>query len=136
MVKVAPYLSFNGTCAEAFAFYKTVFGGTIPMQMRYSEAPTPASDADRDRIMHTRLVLDGQEIMGSDSPSARPHTGVAGMSVMMEFPTVEATHTAFKTLSEGGQVGMPMSETFWTKAFGTVVDRFGTSWLIGCEVTT
>jgi PhnB protein len=28
---------------------------------------------------------------------------------------------------------MPLAETFWAKAFGMVVDRFGTSWMVNGE---
>ena len=32
--------------------------------------------------------------------------------------------------AEGGQVKMPIAETFWAQRFGMLVDRFGTSWMV------
>jgi PhnB protein len=28
---------------------------------------------------------------------------------------------------------MPLQKTFWAEAFGMLVDRFGTPWMVGCE---
>jgi PhnB protein len=41
----------------------------------------------------------------------------------------------FKALSEGGQVNMPMSETFWAHRFGMLNDRFGKAWMVNCLKT-
>jgi len=39
----------------------------------------------------------------------------------------------YKTLSEGGQVHMPLQETFWARRFGMFADKFGIPWMINCE---
>lgn len=36
-------------------------------------------------------------------------------------------------LAAGGQVTMPLQKTFWAEAFGMLVDRFGTPWMVNCE---
>jgi len=36
----------------------------------------------------------------------------------------------FAALADGGQVGMPLTKTFWSPRFGMVTDRFGVSWMI------
>ena len=36
----------------------------------------------------------------------------------------------FDDLSEGGRVVMPFSEMFWSPGFGSLVDRFGISWMV------
>lgn len=130
MTKLAPYLSFHGQCAEAFAFYAKTLGGHVTMQMRYADGPHPFEEVDRDRIMHAAIQLDGQTIMGADMPSTHAHEKASGFSLMIEMPTVEAAHATFSELSEGGRVTMPMAETFWTKAFGMAVDRFGIPWSV------
>ena len=35
----------------------------------------------------------------------------------------------FKRLSEGGTVTMPLSETFWSKKYGSLKDQFGIHWM-------
>ena len=36
----------------------------------------------------------------------------------------------FQGLADGGTVQLPIQETFWAKAFGMLVDRYGTPWMI------
>lgn len=33
-------------------------------------------------------------------------------------------------MAKGGNVNMPFEKTFWVEAFGIVVDRFGTPWMV------
>lgn len=134
-VNVSPYLSFSGRCAEAFEMYEKVLGGEIVMRMRYRDAPVPSDPAAADQIMHICLRIGAHELMGADVPPGH-HRPMAGMSVAVALPTADAAHAAFAALSDGGHVGMPMAETFWTKAFGMVVDRFGTPWIVSAEMTS
>ena len=36
----------------------------------------------------------------------------------------------FAALADGGQVGMPLTKTFWSPRFGMVTDRFGVGWMV------
>jgi len=38
-------------------------------------------------------------------------------------------------LAEGGQVTVLMDKSFWAEAFGMLVDKFGTPWLINGAMT-
>jgi PhnB protein len=46
------------------------------------------------------------------------------------MPTAEEARRVFDRLAEGGEVRMPLERTFWTPAFGTLTDRFGTRWMV------
>jgi PhnB protein len=48
-------------------------------------------------------------------------------------PSPADAHRIFAALAEGGTVQMAIQETFWSSAFGMVVDRFGILWEINCE---
>jgi PhnB protein len=39
----------------------------------------------------------------------------------------------FEKMSEGGNVTMPMQETFWAERFGMLTDKYGVSWMFNCE---
>ena len=54
-------------------------------------------------------------------------------AVCIGVDTAEEAERIFEALSKGGNVGMPIAETFWAKRFGMVTDRFGTPWLVNCE---
>ena len=49
MTTINPYLTFNGTCEEAFNFYKSVFGGDFPYVGKFKDMPEnpdfPVSEA-------------------------------------------------------------------------------------------
>jgi PhnB protein len=129
-----PYLFFSGDCAEAFAFYSDVFG----VQARVmTNADIPAGsesmpDADPNLVMHASIELDGSFLMGSDDPTGTGGPKV-GFSVSHTAPDVSTAKRILDALAEGGEVVMPMSETFWAQAFGMVTDRFGVAWMVDAE---
>ncbi|MBC5768080.1 VOC family protein [Ramlibacter albus] len=125
------YLFFDGNCAEAMRFYERVTGGKITAMMKYSESPAPhqcPADSE-DRIMHASLLLDGRNLMASDSPAGQ-HKPMGGFALSLWYDTEAPAQKAFDALKEGGTVVMPMGPTFWAKTFGMLTDRFGTSWMV------
>lgn len=126
------YLFFDGTCAEAMRFYERALGGKLQMMMTYGEAPDPKQcpAGSKDRIMHANLVIDGRNLMASDTPAGEPGAGMNGFSLSLTYPTADEARRAFDKLSEGGKVTMPVDKTFWAEAFGMLTDRFGTSWMV------
>ena len=132
MPQLDAYLTFNGNCADAMRFYERTLGGKLEMLMTHAESPmaaqTPTGSADR--IMHARLVIDGRILMASDSMVGQPYEGMRGFSLSLVYPTVTDAQRAFDALVEGGRVTMPLQKTFWAEAFGMLVDRFGTPWMV------
>lgn len=128
------YIFFDGNCAEAMRFYERVTGGTIKAMMKYSESPVPQDPAhcgpgDEDRIMHASLLVDGRNLMASDSPKGQ-HKPMQGFALSLFFDSPEEARRKFDMLAEGGQVFMPFGPTFWAKGFGMLTDRFGTHWMV------
>lgn len=130
-MQLNPYLSFDGQCEAAFERYAQVLGGEIVALSRFGEMPDcgemPAEA--RDRVMHVRLLVDGQVLMGSDSPPGR-HEDTRGMSVTINVDDTAEGERIFNALAEGGTVRMAFAETFWAEGFGMCVDRFGTPWMV------
>jgi PhnB protein len=128
------YLRFNGTCEEAFNFYAELCGGTIEMLQRYEDMPNPhqAPPAMLKQVLHARLKLGDQVIMGSDAPPGRYQTP-DGFSVSLTIDAVADAERIFKALSEQGSVQMPLAESFFAKRFGMATDRFGTPWMVLCQ---
>jgi PhnB protein len=134
-MQVTPYLSFNGNCAEAFAFYEKSLGAKTTMKMLYGESPM-AKDMPPEiqkKVMHARLNVADKIIMGSDAMCNYEKPAGFHITLSPEDP-VEA-EVMFKALAEGGTVKMPMEETFWAQRFGMLVDKFGTPWMVNCEKT-
>src|SRR5580692_3415211 len=133
-MKIQPYLLFNGQCEEAFKFYEKVLGGKIEAMMPHAGSPAEQHTPPewRDKILHARLNVGGEIIMGSDAPPAHQKTP-QGFSVSITLNDSAEGERIFSTLSEKGSVSMPFQKTFWAKGFGMFVDRFGIPWMINCE---
>jgi PhnB protein len=130
-----PYLAFDGQCEKAFKFYERCLGGKIVAMIPYGDTPSkehvPAGHERK--IMHARINLGSQVLMGGDAHSMHPYEGVKGCSVAVQVNTPEEAERLFAALSEGGTVQMPIGETFWAQRFGMLTDKFGVPWMVNCE---
>lgn len=76
MAAINPYLLFDGTCEQAFLFYKSVFGGEFPYMGRFGEMPPMDGQSinpkDANLIMHVSLPISKETVlMGSDFPESQ-----------------------------------------------------------------
>ena len=129
-----PYIFFNGECAQAIASYAEIFGGEIVEQFPASQMPPEyqVPDERKNWIMHARVKIGDGYIMASDNIMGESPR-MAGASVMLSFPTAAEGKAAFDKLAQGGEVQMAWAPTFWAAGFGTLTDRFGIKWMIGCD---
>ena len=129
-MRINPYLNFNGNCAEAMRFYAEVLGGKDLRVMTFRDSPMAERMAanEKDMAIHARFTVGDSTIMGSDAPGGR-YNRPQGYAVSIGVDTPEDAERIFKALSEGGNIGMPIAETFWAKRFGMLVDRFSIPWM-------
>jgi PhnB protein len=86
----------------------------------------------RDKVVHTRLAVGDQTLMGSDAPP--PHySPPQGNFVSITVGSRAEAERIFNALAENGKISMPFAKTFWSPGFGMLVDRFGTPWMVNCE---
>lgn len=132
MALLETYLTFNGNCAEAMRFYERTLGGKIEMMLTFADAPDanqyPAAAAKQ--IMHASIDIGGHRLMASDAMPGQPYEGMTGFSLSLGHDTAAEAKKVFDALSAGGQVTMPLQETFWAETFGMLIDRFGTPWML------
>ena len=129
-----PYLSFQGQCAEAFAFYGEVFGAT-PQTSPFSEAPPDTGmpelpSEQQGWLMHAQIDTPDGTLMGADMPPQFGGVPQAGVSISVTRDDDAAGRSLFERLAQGGTVSMPYGPTFFAKGFGMCTDRFGTSWMV------
>lgn len=128
-----PYLFFDGRCEEALAFYRQALGAEVQMLMRFKDAPpsdppmTPPEAAEK--IMHACFQIGDAMVMASDG-SCQGAPKFDGFALSLTVPNPAEADRAFAALSDGGQVRMPLGETFFSPRFGMVADRFGVSWMV------
>lgn len=128
-MKLYTYLNYGGNCQEAFRFYEQHLGGKITMMMTHSQGPNPDIGPPnwKNAILHARMNIGETELMGADIPNAQPVRSAYLTLVVNSSGEAERIYAA---LSEGGEIFMPMSETFFAFRFAQLRDRFGTSWMI------
>jgi PhnB protein len=128
-MKLQTYVNFAGKCAEAFRFYEKHLGGTIAFMMTHGQAPDQSrvDPSWKDAVLHATMSLGGTELMGADIPNAEPmRSAYLSMSVESDADA----ERIFSALADGGQIFMPMQETFFATRFGQLRDRFGINWMI------
>ena len=130
---ITPYLSFNGNCREAVAFYADLLGGEVDFLQTFGETPAAehVGPESKDRVMHAHVTYPGGALMASDGPPEM-YKPPQGTWISLHVETPEEADRFWGRLAEGGAVMMPLEPTFWAKKFGMVTDRFGTPWMVNC----
>ena len=133
MIKLNPYLNFDGNCEEAFNHYKKVFGGEFSYFSRMSDVENEEfPEEDKNLIMHVSLPIGNDILMGSDvATDIKPMFKQGNNNYISLTPSSrEEADRLFNELSAGGEEEMPMEEMFWGDYFGSFRDKFGIYWMI------
>jgi PhnB protein len=131
---IEPYLFFEGRCEEALDSYAGALGAKVTSLMRYSESPTPPPPGklppgSEQKVMHATFRIGDAAVMASDGLCSGK-TDFGGFSLCLTVTDVAEAGRIFAALADGGQVQMPLAETFYSPSFGMVVDRFGLLWMV------
>lgn len=131
-MKLIAYLSFDGSCREAFEFYAKVLGGKITAMVTHGETDAGSYvPADwQDKIINAHMTVDDAELMGADAPP-QYFQEKAGVSVSIQVESEAEAKRIFDALAENGTVTLPFAPTFWAKGFGMLKDKFNTPWMVG-----
>lgn len=131
-----PYISFNGEAEKAIKLYERALGARSENVMRWSDLPPgegSISPEHKNRIMHALLHVGGGDIMLADTPPDQPAQAGNRSHVNLSFDDVSDMQKKFEALSAGGQVTMPIQDTFWGAKFGMLKDQFGVQWMFNCQ---
>ena len=136
MATLNPYINFNGNAAEAFDFYKSVFGGEFEKVARYKDFSSPEhpiSESDGNRIMHIALPIGKSGmLMGSDvlEVMGKVNENDNRSSIAIIAESREEADKLFNGLSKGGKIEMPLADSPWGSYFGMFADKFGIKWMV------
>jgi PhnB protein len=136
-MSVDVYLNFNGNCREAVEFYAQVFKTEKPQIMTFGEAPPNPNyelpEEAKDLVMHTRLNIDGSNVMFSDTFPGMPFVEGNNVTLAIVNKDIEQIKSIYEDLKEDGNVVMELQETFWSKLYGQVTDKFGIHWQLNYD---
>jgi len=136
-MQLEPYLFFGGKCEEALDFYKEIFGGTIEGLSRWSEMPPNSGGPEvtpetANRVMHATFRSPSVSFMASDSSPDKTY-GEGPISLSLGTTDLAEAERVFSGLAAGGNVEMPMTDTFWGARFGMLTDKYGIDWMVNCH---
>lgn len=127
------YFNFDGNSKEAAEFYAEVFETEAPKIMHFGDMPggPPMDEETKKRVIHAEVKLPDTVLMFSDTMPGMPYQVGNNITLMYGCDSVEEVHKLFDRLKEGGTVNMELQETFFSKCYGNLTDRFGTIWQLG-----
>jgi PhnB protein len=131
MTLLNPYLNFNGQCREALTFYQECLEGNLELQ-KVAESPMAAKMPSEKGplILHGALSKAGAVLlMGSDMIGNNLQPGNS-INLCLNCTSDQEINTFFSRLSTGGQVKVPLHQSFWGATFGEVKDKFGVTWML------
>ena len=132
-MQVQSYLFFDGRCEEAIGFYRKTLGAQVDKLLHYKDSPEPGDPnmppGSENKVMHASFRIGETSLMASDGRCAGKPT-FQGFSLTITAANEAEADRLFAALSDGGQVQMPLTETFFSPRFGMLADRFGVSWMI------
>jgi PhnB protein len=130
-MQVQTYLFFDGRCEEALEFYRSALGAEVTALMRFKEGPDQSmvSPGSEEKVMHASFRIGEATLLASDG-RCQGQPSFEGFALTLTAPNEAEAERLFTSLSDGGQVQMPLTETFFSRRFGMVADHFGVSWMI------
>jgi PhnB protein len=133
-MQIQTYLFFEGRCEEAIEFYRRAVGAEVRMLMRNKDSPEPppsdkVAPGSENKVLHAEFTIGESTVLASDGySSGKP--AFQGFSLSISVKDVAAAEKAFRALSDGGQVTLPLTQTFFSPRFGMLTDRFGVGWMV------
>lgn len=132
-----PYLVLNGNGQEAVAFYENAFNATVVRVQTFGEMPEnpayPIPAEAKNRVVNAHLKIGTMDLMLSDTFPGQPYEIGSQVTIVVTIDHAEEAKEVFQKLQEGGDVKMPLQQTFWSPLYGQVTDKFGVTWQISTD---
>ena len=142
MIKtIYPYITLDGEGQEAIEFYEDALDAKVVKVQTFGEMPPnpdyPIPEDAKERILNAHLIIGDTNFMISDTfPGPKHKLFDRGFQVTIAIivNSVEKSKEVFQKLTVGGEVMMPIQETFWSPSYGQVKDQFGVQWQVSTEL--
>src|SRR3569623_2440396 len=126
-MQVQPYLFFNGRSEDAGEVFRSALGAYVTMLLRFMDSPAPqppgaVPPGSEYKVMHVSFRIGDTTVMASDG-QCQGQPNFQGFALSLTAADVAEAERLFNALAAGGQVQMPLSQTFFSPRFGMVADR-------------
>ena len=137
MLRLNPYLEFNGDCEEAMSFYRDCVGGEFDFISYYKDGPTdlggkPTPEHMMDKIMHLTWRFESNIVQACDAID--PILSGSQVTLSINLDDEKKAVKIFNKLSSTGNIILDLQTTFWGAVFGILSDKYGIRWKINCTI--
>ena len=131
MMTLTPYLNFPaGKTREALEFYRKALKGEIESIQTFGDAKM---DGPKDEVIHAVFKAQGARFMASTEHPQHPAKGGNNTHLCLDFTDDAEQEAAWKGLSEGATIAMPLQDMFWGARYGQLTDKYGISWMFNWQ---
>jgi PhnB protein len=136
-MRLSPYLMMNGNAMEAIQFYREALNAELLFSQTFGEMPEnpefPLPKEAKELVSHAMVRVGETDLMFSDNFPGQASQVGDQVTICISSDDVEKSKQIFESLKQGGQVKMPLEETFFSPAYGIVTDKFGITFQIYTE---
>jgi PhnB protein len=136
-LRLSPYLVMDGNAKEAIQFYEKVLDAKVLFNQTFGEMPEnpefPLPADAKERVAHAMLKVGETDLMFSDTFPGQPHQKGNQVTICISTNDMEKSKQIYEALQQDGQVNMPLQETHFSPAYGSVTDKFGVTFQIYTE---
>ena len=131
-MKLTTMLHYGGNCAEALRFYEEHLGAKITFMMTYEQMPEPKiiPPGCEKAVLHASFQIAGMTVMAGDAPPFDRFQPMRSVYLALSVDSNEEAVRIYALLTDGGEVIMPMAETFFALRFAMLRDKFGILWML------
>ena len=121
--QIRPHLMFDGSAEEAMKPYLSLISNSEILETNKYD-----SGENKGKLYLGRFTLGGREFLCIDSPIKHEFGFTPAVSIHIDCETSTELERLFVTLSEDGEILMPLDNYGFSTKFGWLSDRFGVSW--------
>src|ERR1700731_630814 len=118
----------NGNARDAIEFYQKALNAERIFPQSFGEMPENPEfrlpEDAKERVSHATIKVGESVLMLSDTFPGQPHATGNQVTICITTDDAERSIQMFDALKQDGQVIMPMQETFFSPAYGSVTDKF------------
>jgi PhnB protein len=120
MIKINPWINFNGNAEEAFDFYKSAFGGEVKKVLVENQLMFITLPIGKESMLIANNVPEGMGQVNENENRSK---------IAVSTDSKEEAEKIFNSLSAGGSVEVPMSDGMGTY-MGMFRDKYGIEWIV------
>ena len=121
---------FEGLAEEAMRFYVALFPDSSIGEIVHYGPDEPEFEGG---FKKADFTLAGQAFICFNSSMKHEFTFTPSISLFVECENEDELNQLFESLSESGEILMPLDNYEFSKKFCWINDRFGVSWQLNCQ---